>query len=46
MSETTSMSDKLLEQVERIKAAEENVHQLLQCCTMFGHLMEGMMWHS
>ena len=29
------------DQVAKFKAAEDNVHQLLQCCTMFGHLMEG-----
>lgn len=42
MSETTSTSAKLEEQIGKVKVAEESVHQLLQCCTMFGHLMEEM----
>lgn len=31
---------RLDEQFNKLKASEENIHQLLQCCTMFGHLME------
>eukprot|EP00918_Siedleckia_nematoides_P057486 GHVU01125381.1.p1 GENE.GHVU01125381.1~~GHVU01125381.1.p1 ORF type:complete len:704 (+),score=77.20 GHVU01125381.1:1-2112(+) len=31
---------RLEEQFSKLKAADEDVHQLLQACTMFGHLME------
>lgn len=34
------LGTRLDEQFSKIKHSEETIHQLLQCCAMFGHLME------